>query len=64
MKKAVSLVCKLVNNFCLKMDLNKFAHKETLSTNPTEKKTVYLGTVGEKEGEAILIINAKVPQMQ
>ena len=46
------------------MDLNKFAHKETLSTNPTEKKTVYLGTVGEKEGEAILIINAKVPQMQ
>ena len=64
MNKAGSLVCKLVNNFCLKMDLNKFAHKETLSTNPTEKKTVYLGTVGEKEGEAILIINAKVPQMQ
>ena len=64
MRKVGLLVNKFGNNFCSRMDLKKFVYKETLSTNPTEKKAVYLGTVGEQAGEGILIVNAKVPQMQ
>ena len=64
MKKVGSLVYKLRNNFSYKMDLKRFEPREILSTNPTEKKTVYLGRVEEQEGEAILIINAKVPRLQ
>ena len=48
------------------MDLKKFIYLETLATNPTEKALFLLGKVQGQEhlGQAILIVNSKMPQMQ
>lgn len=45
-------------------DPSKFKPKQILSCNSTERRTVLLGQVEEKEGEAILIINPKTPNME
>lgn len=42
----------------------EFKFKQLLSTNPAEKRVVAIGQVDGQEGEAIMVVNAKMPDQQ